>query len=347
MKVKDLLISKIKKKKFINLDEFINLSLFSDHGYYSKKNPIGSKSDFITAPEISQMFGEILGLYILNFWDKKINSEFNLIELGPGKGSLIKDILRIAQFNDKFKEKINLFLIEKNQKLKSIQKSVLKSNDLKKIRWFKNFKINNNFPSIIFSNEFFDCFPIRQFYKKKIWLEKFIEYNEKEDKFRFIDKQVKDSNLLKKLNKFNKIGVAEISETREKYYGKLCKFLRKNKGIFITIDYGYLDPIKNFSLQTLHNHNNSHLFDNLGEQDITSLVDFRNLVDIAKKNKLMIDEFSYQKDFLLRNGIEIRKNKLQKNKNIKTKQNLENDFNRLVNDQDMGKKFKVLIASCL
>ena len=93
-------INKIKllnNKKNLRLDKFIDLALYQRNGYYLSKKPIGRKFDFVTSPEISQMFGEIIGVYLVYNWKEKINSKFNLIELGPGNGTLFKDIERTAQ----------------------------------------------------------------------------------------------------------------------------------------------------------------------------------------------------------------------------------------------------------
>ena len=117
MKIKDLIISEINKKGKIDISEFMNLSQYGNNGYYIKHNPIGLFNDFITAPEISQMFGEIIGLFILNYWENKIGTPYNLIELGPGKGTLIRDILRVGKINKKYIDSTNLILIEKNEQL--------------------------------------------------------------------------------------------------------------------------------------------------------------------------------------------------------------------------------------
>ena len=159
MRVKDLIISEINKKGKIDISEFINLSQYGDSGYYIKQNPIGLNNDFITAPEVSQMFGEIVGLFILNYWQNKIGTSYNLIELGPGRGSLISDILRVGNINKKYIDSINLTLIEKNKKLINLQKKSLKDIGFDKVTWQEEFKIQKkNIPSIIYSNEFFDCF---------------------------------------------------------------------------------------------------------------------------------------------------------------------------------------------
>ena len=96
--LKQIIINEIKNKKnYINLEKFIDICLFNQEGYYYNNLPIGKSGDFITSPEISQLFGEILGIYIVSYWNRKINKPFNLVELGPGRGTLIKDILNVSK----------------------------------------------------------------------------------------------------------------------------------------------------------------------------------------------------------------------------------------------------------
>ena len=230
MKIKELIISQIKKKGKINISEFTEICQFSDYGYYIKKEPIGKKNDFITAPEISQMFGEILGGFLINYWNQNINKEFNLIELGPGTGTLISDILRVSNLNKNFLNSMNITLIEKNKVFKIKQKNILRNFNFQQVNWLKEFNIIKNYrPSIVYSNEFFDCFPIRQFFKKIKWYEKFIKYNEIQDIFSFISEEVKSKKMLKELEKFNNVKIAEISDSRKKYFELVCKHLKKTK----------------------------------------------------------------------------------------------------------------------
>ena len=109
----------------ISLDQFIEICLFEKNGYYRNNQPIGKNADFITAPEISQLFGEILGLYIYDLWYKHFQCKLNLVELGPGKGTLIADILRINKNFKLFLNSINLNLIEINKELIKLQKKIL------------------------------------------------------------------------------------------------------------------------------------------------------------------------------------------------------------------------------
>ena len=348
MKIKDLIISEINKKGRIDISEFINLSQYGNNGYYIKQNPIGSSNDFITAPEISQMFGEIIGLFILNYWVNKINHSYNLVELGPGKGTLISDTLRVGAINKNYLESTNLTLIERNEQLIKLQKKCLKNIGFNKVCWLDEFEIHkNNIPSIIYSNEFFDCFPVRQFYKKDKWFEKFIKYNTSDNFFNFITDEVNDKKILKNLEQFSEIKVAEISISRKIYFDKICKFIKENKGVFITIDYGYKKPPNHLTLQTIYNHKKTHLFENIGNQDITAHVNFDELITIANNNNLNLEIYCSQKDFLISCGIEQRKEKLKSNKIQKDIKNLDLEFDRLTSKYKMGEIFKVLVVSCL
>ncbi len=344
MNIKEILIEKIKKNGSLNVAEFIKTCQFENNGYYLKNNPIGRSNDFITSPEISQMFGEILAIFLINYWENKIKNNFNLVELGPGKGTLLKDILRTSSVNQKFLNSMSLTLIEKNQSLTDIQKNITTS---KNITWCKEFDITNkNIPSIIYSNEFFDCFPVQQFHKKEKWYEKYVNYSEVEQNFTLVSKQVEDKKILKSLEKFEQVKVAEIALSRDEYFKLICSFIKKHKGVFITIDYGYKNPPSHLSLQTTYHHKKTHLFENIGNQDITAYVNFDKLISIANKYNLKIETFCSQKDFLISCGIKERKKNLLKNKSDETIKKINVEYDRLVDNSQMGETFKVLVVSC-
>jgi len=346
MNLKKKLINKIKEKRnALRVDEFISCLLYEKNSYYISKNPIGFRGDFITSPEISQMFGEILGIYILNYWIEKIQSEFDLIELGPGNGTLLEDILRSTKLINKFNKSANIKLIESNKKLIKIQKNKTIAYESKNIEWLKKFKTNSNLPSIIFSNEFFDCLPVRQFYKNETWYEKTIDYNKVKDVFFFKDKKITAKKTLSYLQKYNGSRIAEISFQRESLFKNLCKHIFKNKGMMILIDYGYESPIKNFTLQSVSGHKRTHIFDNIGLQDITSLVDFGVLINIAKQFNLNVVSYCNQRDFLINNGIQERKEILKKNLSKTKREIIEQQFHRLTDKNSMGKDFKFFIVS--
>ena len=349
------LINEIKKlPNGISLDKFIEICLFNEEGYYNNANPIGKNGDFITAPEVSQLFGEILGLYIYNIWEKNFGKKINLIELGPGKGTLISDILRITKSFASFNDKINIKLIEINDHLKKLQiKSIMNSHfDIRNVQWHNNFEMINPIPSIIYGNEFFDCLPIKQYIKiNKSWNEKKIFFSQKNNKLLIKNSIIRNINIINNLNLYaKKYGykneqIIEISNARKKYYDKLCKFIKKNSGIIIIFDYGYENSIHYSTLQSIKNHKHTHILDDPGKQDITSLVNFRQLKEIAIKNNLYISNYSSQKKFLISNGIIERKNKILLNCSIQQKQDIEKGFKRLTSNDKMGKLFKCLIVS--
>ena len=344
MNIKKNLVDKIKKNGSLNVAEFIKICQFENNGYYLKKNHIGRANDFITSPEISQMFGEILAIFIVNYWENKIKNNFNLVELGPGKGTLLKDILRTSSVNQKFLNSMSLTLIEKNKSLLDVQKKIMSP---KNITWCKEFHIaNKNIPSIIYSNEFFDCFPVQQFHKKEKWYEKYVNYNEVEQSFTLVSQHVEDKKILKSLEKFEQVKVAEISHSRDEYFKSVCVFIKKHKGVFITIDYGYKNLPNHLSLQTIYQHKKTHLFENIGNQDITAHVNFDKLILIANEYNLKIEIFCSQKKFLISCGIQERKKNLLKNKNNETIKKINAEYNRLIDNSQMGEIFKVLVISC-
>ncbi len=344
-------INKVKllnNKKNFRLDKFIEMALFGNNGYYLRKKPIGRKFDFVTSPEISQMFGEIIGVYLVYHWKEKINSKFNLIELGPGNGTLFKDIERTAKILPNFFENANVNLIEINKELRKIQVKNLNYFKQSKIRWSKALNFTSKLPSIIYSNEFFDCFPVRQFLNdNNHWFERYVKFNEKENKYYSINKRVISKKILDYLSKYKRQKIYEVSYSRNKYFEQICKYIKKNRGMFILFDYGYNKKIKNFTLQAIYNHKKTSIFENIGQQDISSHVNFNELIEIAKQNKLQINEFVTQRDFLIKYGILERKKKLlTKNPNL-NKNLLDEQVDRLINVDRMGKLFKCLVVSNL
>ena len=174
---------KIRKNYNLPLDKFIDLSLYDKkHGYYMKKYPFGKKGDFITAPNISRLFSEIIAIWIISFW-KSLGSpkKFNLIELGAGNGEMMRVIVESFQNFPNFLKSCNLIIHEKSLSLiKTQKKNLYKS----KITWIPKINKINNHPCIFIANEFFDAMPIKQFVKRKnLWFEKFVNFKDKKNLF--------------------------------------------------------------------------------------------------------------------------------------------------------------------
>ena len=345
---KAVLLDLFNGKKILNIEKYIKSCLYGKKGYYTNSNVIGLKGDFITAPEISQLFGEIIGLFILNYWQNYINKSFNLIELGPGKGTFLIDMLQITKSFKNFHQSININLIEKNNHLIKMQKKNFLINNYRylKINWSKKKFPNKTRPTIIFANEFFDCLPIRQFFhKENQWFEKKIQIDYENSLIKIIDKKIYNSKILGNIKKYKPNEVLEISKFRENYFNLICKYINTVGGLIIIIDYGYFQRPSHFTLQSVFNNKMSNILDNPGQQDITSLVDFKTLIEIAKKNKLKTDIFCSQREFLLNYGIIERSKIILKNSTKKQKEMIETGIKRMIDKNNMGSLFKVLVLS--
>jgi len=235
------IINILKKKKSIPLDQFINISLYDKKsGYYMKKNPFGKEGDFVTAPLISNLFGEMIAIWCVAFWEyigkpKKIL----LVELGPGDGSLCKDLLRTFRQFKNFYNSLEINLLEISDKLKTIQK--LKINN-KKVKWIKKIKEINFGPVIFLGNEFFDALPIKQIYKKKrLFFEKYVALSNDNKKIRFLHKKANNS-LIKRIQNLNLISTDNTIEypiEALKFLDTIAKKINKLDGGLLTFDYGY------------------------------------------------------------------------------------------------------------
>ena len=331
------------KNKPMRLDNFLTNALYNKNGYYYNTKPIGKRNDFITAPEISQMFGEIIGLYLFYIWKTKIKSKINFIELGPGNGTLFKDIANTISYYPNFLDNADIYFIEINRSLKKLQKENLKKYNYLNLNWREKIDFRSSRPSIIYSNEFFDCFPVRQFILNKKWYEKYVDYNEENNKFYFKNKLV-NKKLTSYLNLYSKEKILEVSFERNEYFDKICKFIKKNGGVFFTIDYGYFKTNKNFTLQAIQNHKYSNVLEDVGTKDISSLVNFKDFIKIARNHNLKIDEYCNQGDFLIKYGILEREKKLSKHNDPNK---IKKDLNKLIDKNEMGKLFKFLIISNL
>ena len=166
MSLKDLIISEINNSGPITISRFMEHCLYNKKfGYYgSKKNTIGTTGDFITSPEISQVFGELIAIWLAQTWiDRGKPNPFSLVELGPGNGTMMRDVLNTLAKISGFTDSASIVLVETSEILQSRQRSVLK--DHRPI-WIKKVSDIPEQPLFLFANEFLDALPIRQFKKR-------------------------------------------------------------------------------------------------------------------------------------------------------------------------------------
>ncbi len=337
---------KISNNKHISFDKFVDIALYHKKtGYYMKKNPFGKDGDFITAPNISILFSEMLAIWCLAFWEhlgcpKKIN----IIELGAGNGEMMYQMIKAFKRFDKFRESSNYFILEKSQFLKKIQKKKLNSH---KITWLNSINKLKNGPNIFLANEFFDALPIKQFIKKNNkWYEKSIKKNNI-NKFEFVNviTNIKDLEKKIKINLSKNQKIIEFSPLTYDYLNIISKKINIFQGGLLIVDYGYLKKKMRDSLQSVYKHNFNNVLDNFGKSDITYNLNFFLLKKIVKKLNLKVVGLTSQRNFLTKLGILDRAEILAKNLQFSKKVDIYYRIKRLIDRNFMGELFKVMFVT--
>jgi cyclopropane-fatty-acyl-phospholipid synthase len=332
------------KKNNISLDHFINQSLYNKKfGYYMKKDPFGKSGDFITAPNISRLFSEMIAIWIVSFWESLGSpKKFNLIELGAGNGEMMKVLIESFQNFPVFLNSCNFIIHEKSPSLIKIQKKKFIKT---KISWVSKIVKIKKLPSIFIANEFFDAIAIRQFEKKKnSWFEKLINLKEKNNP-RFFYKKFN----LKKIEKKIKLKISqkqnfiEYSELGLDYLKDISQIIKKNTGGLLLIDYGYTEKKMKNTLQGVSNHKFANIFKDIGNVDITHNINFNLFKRFVKQTKRLKTILTTQKKFLLNMGIKQRAEIISRNQSFLKKADIFYRFNRLIDEKQMGSLFKVML----
>jgi NADH dehydrogenase [ubiquinone] 1 alpha subcomplex assembly factor 7 len=340
----------IKKEGSITIARFMEAAMYdSEHGYYIHSSPIGKYGDFITAPEISQLFGEMIGIYCADKW---INmgqpKKFNLVELGPGKATLMIDLLRATKHISGFHEACQIHLVDTNDYLIEFQKEVLKPY---KVTWHKDiYSLPIDDPLIIIANEFFDCLPVNQYIlKNNIWHERSVVMNQAQE-FEYIETDISKelSETLKDTHpNVKENDIIEICYSARQIVKHIAECLQKASGYLLAIDYGYdIDPLSRKSyestIQAIKNHKFHSIFSDIGKADITAHVDFDSLRKIGVDNSCQASAPITQRDFLQGLGIHIRAEMIKKNASLEQQRIIDSGLERLTHPKQMGELFKVL-----
>ncbi len=339
---------KITSKKPLPVDDFIEKILYEPEiGYYSSKDPFGKNGDFITSPTISNLFSEIISIWLISTWEKMGKPKvFNFVELGPGDGSLTKVIISTIKKFPELNRAIKIYLYEKSLFLKKLQKQNI---DNKQIKWIKNFKSIKNGPVIFFGNEFFDSIPIKQFYK--INNELFEKYYSLKNKINIVERFIKsDDKEVMQIKKFETLKKLKFIEFPKKGFLELepiIKTISKLSGGILLIDYGYLNSNNSNTIQAVMDNkkiSTDVMLKNLGKADITSLVNFNLLKEYFLKNNLKVKKIVSQRFFLERMGIIERAEILQKKRTNKEQKYMKETLSRLLEEKQMGSLFKVIFG---
>ena len=335
---------KITKSTSLPLDKFIEWALYDKNsGYYMKKNPFGVEGDFITSPNITRLFSEIIAIWTITFW-KSIGSpkKFNLLELGAGNGEMMKVITETLKNFPKCFKACNFMIHEKSNFLIDHQKKNLVSEN---ISWVKDIKKINSCPTLYLANEFFDSIPIKQFFKKKgDWVERFVKLkNLKKAEFRErkIDIKKLEQNLNFKISKNQNI--IEYSPETFEYLKTICKIIQKNSGGILIIDYGYLNSKMHETLQAINNHKYSNVLEDIGDSDITYNINFNLFQKFTNQFYNLNSIITNQKKFLTSMGILKRAEIISENIPFSKKTDLFYRIRRLIDEKQMGELFKVML----
>lgn len=321
-------------------------------GYYMNGEPFGRDGDFITAPEISQMFGELIGLWCAVQWRAMGEpAQVNLVELGPGRGTLMADVLRAGRGVEDFLESVSLSLVEISPALKGVQEETLLAGgdvrDVQSLRWVSDFSEVPEGPLLVVANEFLDALPVHQFrMTAEGWRERMVDLDETEEGFRFADAEIppEDGLIPEGLDDAEGLEEGAILEIRPAVSAvakELGRRLQDHPGAALFVDYGHAQTAWGDTLQAVKGH---HYHDPLvepGSADLTAHVDFGAFGQAANEAGAGVLGPVPQGEFLNALGIATRAEALA-TASPAHKQDIDSALSRLTSDEGMGRLFKVM-----
>jgi NADH dehydrogenase [ubiquinone] 1 alpha subcomplex assembly factor 7 len=337
MSLKERLVEYIRENGPMTVAEYMAACLYDpDDGYYATRPSIGGETaDFLTAPEASQMFGELIGLWCAHEWDALGKPAFNLIELGPGRGVLMQDMLRATQRIPDMHASMNVVLVETSEPLREAQ-----AERVANAEWAQRLEDAPPGPSMIIGNEFLDCLPIRQFVRgEEGWHEKLVGVDEAGALTFGLSAAIGAPE-----SDDEEGAVREIAPALESVVYELERRLHEAPGRALFIDYGYLKPEGADTLQAVKAHKKVDPIDTPGESDLTAHVDFARLATLAENAGLAVHGPVTQGAFLRALGIDFRADTLAR-ANPQHAPRLTREVKRLTGVDEMGALFKVICIS--
>ena len=329
----------------MSVAQFMTMALLDPkEGYYATRDPLGAGGDFTTAPEISQMFGEMAGLWLVQAWaDQGSPQNPRLVELGPGRGTLMADILRVAQVAPDFTDDLEVVLVEASPALQEIQAEKLRGLGAD-ISWQAQFDDSlADRPLFLVANEFFDALPLRQYVKTdRGWCERMVTVLNGELTFALAPVPVPSSAIPADRANAPDGGVYETSPAALALAQDMARIIAARGGAALMIDYGYGEA-SGFSetLQAVSGHRFADALAEPGEDDISAHVDFAALAMAGRRGGASVFGPVTQGLFLANIGIVERAEQLMK-ANAGESGTLLAAIERLIGNEQMGKLFKVL-----
>lgn len=327
----------------ISIAEFMAAALTHPRfGYYMGKDPLGVKGDFITAPEISQMFGELIGAWAVAAWRQMGGPEtLALVELGPGRGTLMSDALRAARTAPDFLAAATIHLVETSPAFEARQRQALAGY---RANWHRDFEDVPSAPLIVIANEFFDALPIQQYvFTEGGWRRRCVGIDDETHRLCFVlAAEPLDDPMEPNLGDGAIGDIRETSPMAVALMASIARRLRQHRGTALIIDYGAAKSAPGDSLQAVKGHASHRVLDHPGEADITAHVDFEALANAAAAQGCHSFGPLPQGIFLKNLGIEARKGRLLEGADAAQARDIRSAYARLTSSAAMGTLFKAL-----
>ncbi|MBB6249709.1 class I SAM-dependent methyltransferase [Nitrospirillum iridis] len=320
-------------------------------GYYTTRDPLGVAGDFTTAPEISQMFGELLGLWCAQSWlTLGSPTPVHLVELGPGRGTLMADALRAMGRVPGLTAALRVHMVETSPALRARQRATLAALPTAvlpphSIAWADSLEAVPEGPLLLLANEFFDALPIRQMQKTaRGWAERCVTWLPAERRFAWALDATGGAELLvpPALRGAEEGGVVELCPAALTVAGEIGRRLAAAPGAALAVDYGYDAPPLGDTLQAVRNHAYAPVLDAPGLADLTAHVDFRTLAATAVSAGAQAHGVVDQGTLLGRLGIRQRADALKRAATSPQAHAIDLALDRLTHPDHMGRLFKAL-----
>ena len=335
----------------MSVEQFMTLALTHPTlGYYTTRDPLGAAGDFTTSPEISQMFGELIGLWAAEVWMTMGSpSPLRLVELGPGRGTLMMDALRAARVSPPFRDALDVHLVEASPVLIEVQKNALADAGAT-VTWHETIDSVPDGPAIFIANEFFDALPVRQYQKTAHgWRERVIGL----DPNGALAFGLAPSSEEQIAAVAPEGAVLEVGAAAYRAMLSIAARLVKQGGAALVIDYGHVRTGFGETLQALARHRRTDPLAEPGEADLTVHVDFAALMRAGRAAGAKVAGPVAQADFLTQLGIVERAASLRKSADPRQAQEIDSALQRLISTNlergagdrpapGMGELFKAL-----
>jgi len=333
------LMAQIREHGPITVAEFMQAAA---EAYYGKGDVFGADGDFITSPEISQVFGELVGLWCAVVWQKMGQPKpVRLIECGPGRGTLMADALRAAGRIPNFPNSTSIHLVEKSAALQKIQEHALKDHS---VSWHSDIQSCPAGPAIVIANEFLDALPIKQFLRMSDgWRERCVSIDAS-GALAFTTSSEPSASELCPADAITG-EIFEYSPAVEDFVGEIADRIVAQGGAALFIDYGHKISATGETLQAVKHHKPHPVLSNPGNADLTAHVDFELVAKSAQAKGARVFGPIEQGTWLSRLGIKVRGAQLSSGKDDKIAQAVLAGVRRLTEPDAMGALFKVLAIS--